>query len=646
METLLKKKNYKILWFICLWSGLAIAQNSDFEKYKAQYPDASVVRLNNERNVKISLENGRLNILQNTREEDLYLNASAIHHAKKSLSYNTFFNLLEVKASTLNSEESGVVVTAVKDFVEKDELNDAFYDDQKSVNFILPNLKPGSISVIETKEQINNPRFLNPIYLGDAFPVANTRIVIEADKDITLQFKQFHTDGIDVKISQEEKRGKIIYTIESKNVSKFSFENRSPNSRKYVPHIIPVITQYKLKGKEVKLSGDVSNLYQWYFSLIKNINTQTPNPDLVKVVDSLLRDKTENIDKVRAIYYWAQEHIKYIAFEYALGGFVPRDANVVYEKKYGDCKDNSSIMSEMFQIANLPGSITWIGTRSIPYSYSELPSPISDNHMILTYTEGGKTFFLDATSRYHPLDLPTSFIQGKEALVAVDSLHYEIVEVPVANPERNLWIDRARFSIADNRLVGKGEGTATGYQKIEMYYQLESQTTSQKLSNYYRQLFKKGNNKFSLSNFKEIDKFAYDKDFHVTYDFTIEDYLSSYENEIFVNLNLTRYMQVFDIEKDRKTEMEFDYKNHNEFLYSFDVPEGYKVTFVPENFSLENDWLAVEISYRQEGQTIHYAHKITQNFLSLSVAQLQELARIKSKVEKAYKEVVVIEKMN
>lgn len=644
-----KRFNFGIIAIslILLLPHCSIAQKvPEYEVFKHKYPDASVVRLSNERNIIISLEKGRINIAQQTREEDLYLDATAIYHSKKSLSFSSFFRLQEVKAATINFQDGKYVENKVTDFIEKDELSDAFYDDQKSVNFILPNLRTGSKSVVETKEQITNPRFLNTIYLGNSFPVAQTKVVLEVDDGVDIQFKKFHTEGIDLTISKKEKGGKQIYTILATNVNKYDFEDEAPGAKSFIPHVVPIITGYTSGKTEVKLSEDVSNLYSWYYSLIKNTNSQPPREELVNIVDSVTTGKTSEVEKVRAIYYWAQSQIKYIAFEYALGGFVPRDANLVYEKKYGDCKDNSSIMSAMLDIAGIEGSITWIGTRSIPYSYAEMPSPIADNHMILTYTNGDKTYFLDATSRYHPLELPTSFIQGKEALVAIDSSNYVIKKVPIAPPGTNRWIDEASFTIRDNQVIGKAKTTMTGYQKIDAFYQLESNTTSDKLKTYYTQLFQKGNNKFSLSDIEEFNKFSYDDDFDVTYNFSIADYLSGYEDELYINMNLAKYTSIFNFKKDRKTDVEFNYKNYNKFKYTFIVPEGYEVTYLPEDLSVKNEWFQASVSYKKEDNKIHYTHIVTQDFIALTVAQLAELNQLKSKIEKAYKEVVVIKKIS
>ena len=76
----------------------------------------------------------------------------------------------------------------------------------------------------------------------------------------------------------------------------------------------------------------VEGLYSWYYSLVENINKEETDPALIKLVEELTKGKESDIEKVKAIYYWTQQNIKYIAFEYALGGFIPREANEVFQK--------------------------------------------------------------------------------------------------------------------------------------------------------------------------------------------------------------------------------------------------------------------------------------------------------------------------
>lgn len=639
------KKMIFWLMFFGMFSTVINAQLSEeYSKYKRKYPNAQLARLISERVINIGIEEGEIVITQETTKEDLYLDESAIYHSKQSLDFSSFYELEDVKASSFIYENGSYKKIEVKDFREKDELNGSFYDDVKSLNFVFPNLKSGSKSRLTYKEKIKNPRFLNSFYFGSSYPLVNSKVTFIVDKNVTIEFKEFNTKGLEIDFIRQEKRKDIIYSWESKDIDKLDIEDNSPNFRNTFPHIIPIITEYKVNDEKIKLSKEVSDLYNWYYSLVKDINKDEVSGELKFVVEELIKDKKSEFEKVRAIYYWVQRNIKYIAFEYALGGFIPREANDVYKKKFGDCKDNSSILFEMFKIANIKGNLTWIGTRSIPYKYAEVPTPVVDNHMILSYHNNGQTYFLDATGRYIPLELPTSFIQGKEALVSKGPSSFELIKVPVVTPDKNSFVDSIQIKLKGKNLIGNGRVEISGYQKIDYYNMLESKNTEDKLKEYYAVMLRKGNNKFLIDSIFEKNKFEYDENFIVNYAFNIDDYAQVSGNEVYVNLNLNRKLSSYKIKKDRKSDIEYDYKKSSKYMTVLDIPDDLKVTYLPENIDVSNELFSGLIKYSLLDNQIVYRHDITLNFLTLDLNQQKEFNEFIKKIEKQYKEVVVLEK--
>ena len=75
-------------------------------------------------------------------------------------------------------------------------------------------------------------------------------------------------------------------------------------------------------------------------------------------------------EKIRNIYYWVQDNIRYIAFEDGIAGFKPDEANNVLTKRYGDCKGMANLTRQMLKAAGFDARLTWIGTNHISYDYS------------------------------------------------------------------------------------------------------------------------------------------------------------------------------------------------------------------------------------------------------------------------------------
>lgn len=639
------KRFSSCVFFLCLPMLMIQAQSSaELLAYQNQFPEAHQVRLQNEAVVTLKINKGSLDITQETFEETFYLNESATQGSKKSLKFSSFFELEKIEASTWIPDGNKFKELKVTSYKEKDDMSSSFYDDTKSLNFIYPDLRKGAKTHLKYTEKIKDPRFLTPFYFGDFFPVVNNKFTIIAHKDINFSFKEFNLEGVDMNFTETVKGGNRIYTWELKNVKEYKSEHNAPTYKKVIPHIIPVITSYTVNGSSINVLNDVNDLFQWYNSLVSTINLEETDEELVQLVEELVAGRESDLEKVRSIYYWTQQNIKYIAFEYALGGFIPREANAVFQKKYGDCKDNSSILHKMLEIAGLKGNLTWIGTRSLPYTYEQVPTPLVDNHMILAYQAGEDIFYLDATGRYLPLEYPSSFIQGKEALIAQEDGRFIIKEVPVVPSTKNSIVDIAQIQLDGEDIIGKAASTIKGYPKIDFFNSLEELTTENKIREFYNVQFSKGSNRFLIEDLEEVNKFDYEKDLVVNYSFNIKNHAKIVGDELFVNLNLNKDISFFKTKEDRKNEVEHDYKKIHSYIIELEVPNGYEIEYLPENLEVKNDFVSASISYSLSGNIISYNHTINLDFLTLDLAAQKEVNSLIRKVEKAYKEIIVFKK--
>ena len=634
-------KNFCLIFLLFIsWSLIS----QDLEKYKKQYPNDDIVRLQQETIINIKLNNGEFTIHKEVFEEDLYLNNSANYNSKRSISYSTFFELDKIEASSFSKQGGKYVENKVINFNEKNNLNDSFYDDSKEVGFIYPKLAKGSKTNIKLTYNIKNPRFLSAFYFGDFYPIINNKVTIIADKNIELTFKPFQlNNGAKITFKKKKKGENYVYTWSTKKTEKFEIESNAPNYKTILPHIIPIITSYQQDGKTKKLLDGVEGLYSWYYSLVENINKEETDPALTTLVEELTREKESDIEKVKAIYYWTQQNIKYIAFEYALGGFIPREANEVFQKKYGDCKDNSSILFKMLEIAGLQGNLTWIGTRKIPYTYEEVPSPAVDNHMILSYENKNNTYYLDATGRYIQIEYPSSFIQGKEALIA-NGNNFKVKKIPVVPAHLNKVVDTTYIQISNRDIIGTSNSTFSGYIKNNLFYNLENTRKEADVKELYNKRFLKGSNKFLIKSYKEENKFSYDKDFSVSYNFSIQDYVQNIGSEIFINPHFNKIISSVKTKEDRKYDIEFEYKRQFSHTNIIEIPDGYEVSYIPTSVSFTNDLISVNLSYSTDKNKIVCKQNVVFNFIKLNKEQQQKVNTFVEKTEKASKEIIILKK--
>ncbi len=139
-----------------------------------------------------------------------------------------------------------------------------------------------------------------------------------------------------------------------------------------------------------------------------------------------------------------------MAFEQGMEGFIPRDASLVCARRFGDCKDMSSILKIMMQYAGIPSYFTWIGTRDLAYNFSDLPLPLVSNHMICTIKLNGKYIFLDGTDPNCVFGFPSWAIQDKEAMISINEKEYKILRVPIVEKSENTETDSTWLELTRN----------------------------------------------------------------------------------------------------------------------------------------------------------------------------------------------------
>ena len=138
----IKSSGYITLLLLCGFIPFHVeAQlSAEFELNKNKYPESHIVRLLDEVIISVALKNDEITIEQSFTEEDLYLDQSATYGSKRALNFSAFFELNSVEATSYEFENGKYKAYKVEDFIEKDELDNSFHDDTKSLNFIFPKL--------------------------------------------------------------------------------------------------------------------------------------------------------------------------------------------------------------------------------------------------------------------------------------------------------------------------------------------------------------------------------------------------------------------------------------------------------------------------------------------------------------------------
>jgi len=631
-------------YFSLLTAGLLPAQEYDFEQIKKKYSDENAVFLKRQDHSSIKIEDGELSIVSDISEDMLMLSEKANIYGEKSIFYSYFNEISDIEANTLVPQKGKFKTMKVRNILEKNDISEGnFYDDSKSKSFVYSGIQPGARTVLSYREKMKEPRFFGAFYFSSYVPTAESEFSVTFPKEVTLSYTLFGADGKNIRFTKTENRNSYTYTWQASDTRKYQLEDESPNIRYSEPHVVVRIDQYTFSGQTKKILHGPEDLNRWYYSMVKDINKQ-PTPALKHIVDSLIQGQTSELDKVKRIFYWVQDNINYVAFENGLGGFVPREANAICDKRYGDCKDMASIIVYMLGEANIKAYHTMIGTRDIPYSFAEVPMPLSCNHMIATYIADGKYYFLDGTGKYAPLGLHTAMIQGKEALISKGENDFEIVKVPEIPKEINWILDSVQIVLKDREVKGTGTVLASGYLKIGLTHNLQNKTPDEN-TKFLKHYLLKGSNRFQVDSARYENLTDRERDLSLNYQFSIADYATRNADEMYFNMNLDKTFQndMIDAEK-RHTNRLFQYKYTEKYTTTLQIPEGYACTFVPENASYSSPQFGFEITYRQDKNKVYQSKSLYLNTLMLQPESFETWNKMIKQLNSAYNESLILKK--
>jgi Transglutaminase-like superfamily/Domain of Unknown Function with PDB structure (DUF3857) len=487
------------------------------------------------------------------------------------------------------------------------------------------------------------PRFLGRYYWVDYLPCMQSEVTISVQNNINIQFKLFNCDEKNIEFSKEVTKKETVYHWKLKHVKTDLFYDDAPTFAYYAPNMVFYITDYVVNGEKKKLLGTPKELYNWYYDLQKNVN-KTEDKNLKHLTDSLVQGITDEREKVQKIFYWVQDNVSYLAIEDGLGGFVPRDAGLVCTRKFGDCKDMSSIIHEMLRMAGVKAYLTWIGSRDIPFNYDQMPTPAVDNHMITSYRDpNGKWIFLDATGKDASWDLPTSFIQGKEAMIGVNPDSFLLATVLTKDTSISQVIDTVFIEMKDQLVVGKGKIDITGYDRLDYLYRLENLGKEER-EEYFNGYFAKGNNKTKFSDITYTNANR-NTPLRLTYSLKMTDYAKSNKNELYINLNMGSEWGLEVLKKERKVPLNFKHHTTKKMVTIFTIPPGYTVQYIPENKELKNEVIGFSNSYQVKGNQIHFTSLFYINTLLLYPKDFDKYNQVINDQIKANKQTVSLIKL-
>tara|TARA_R110002050_G_scaffold299486_2_gene465307 strand:- start:2767 stop:4686 length:1920 start_codon:yes stop_codon:yes gene_type:complete len=634
-------KSYKLKLAFFLFFSFSLWGQSP-KNLSEEFKDKSFVQLDGQNITSLEIVDDEILITNKFYSKTFVNDINVNGRGEVSLSYEPpFSEITKIDAFTLipDFEKDKYHKQKVRDINDRKIIDyNVFHDGTRAKSFKFEGLVKGAVTVLEYEEEFREPFLVGrEIFDRNRFSKKqHFSLVVENGIDINIKY--FNCDSSFFEHWIEKKRKETIYHWQVSNLEAREWEYGSPSGLYTSPHILYRINSFVNSKNEVQnVLRNVSDLHKNYQRFLKPLSS--PNSDLMRLTDSLIEDIKSPMEKARVIYDWVNHSIRYIAYEDGYGGFQPRDANLVYSKRYGDCKDMGNLIVQMMQYAGLNAHHVWIGTRDIPYTYEEVPTALADNHMIAALKLEGEFYFLDATNKFLPFPNPSSFIQGKQALINLGPDEFLLKTVPTLSPEQNAEIDSCFLKLKNTNLVGTGHKHYGVYHRSSVLRVLERKD-EEALDAFLKSDLEKGDNRC-----KTVMTAIQTSDDGVNLDYTMQlsNYARKASDKLIINLNLEQVLSGNNVEVDRKNPLEF--KNTVQFkrYFEIEIPEGMHVSFLPEGDSFGHEKFDFELNYSIQNNKVIYDLEISLKSIFIMPEDFAEWNKLIQKLRKNYQQTLIIE---
>lgn len=640
--------------------GIGFISFSQLEEYtalKKKYPNEIGLILEHNQIVDISVnkKTGELDIYITDKEVILFFRESSKYYTDQSVSLSYFFeDLTDIEAMVYTPEGKKLKVKSDNfRIVDSQPSSWVFHDDNKEMIFELPELGEGYKSEISYTRKIKRPEFFDVFHFVSGYPVVSSKVEISYPDEVEMKFFERSMDGLNViRTTLPGKKGQTTQSWELRDLEGYKSEDGSVNVKYYIPHLVGQIQSYQYNGQEKKLISNVEELHSYFEEFLLLKEDETNLNELRRLVDEITDQMEDPVEKMDTIFNWVQANIKYIAFEDGINGYVPRSCSSVMKNRFGDCKDMGTLLVQMLSFAGVENAyVAWVGTRDIPYMMSEIPSPLTCNHVICVvqkpgeHTEEEKYFYLDATSSEGTYLMPPMALQGKELLIHKGTGNYELFTVPAVEASKNYIKSRINFKFSDaDSLYGSGVDFYGGYERENRSYYMAN-LKEDDLKDYIKELALGGANRYTLKGYEVEGVYQKKEDLVVKYDFSVDNLGIKDGEDIIINPTLFKPRVTKYSPDDYSYTRKKDRHRTIDYAYEITIPETYRVKHLPKDVHFKHDLFHFDGIFRVVNNTVIVNMIYQYHLLEIPVELFEDWNKFSSSINEATIQNIILEKV-
>jgi tetratricopeptide (TPR) repeat protein len=337
-------------------------------------------------------------------------------------------------------------------------------------------------------------------FLGKSVPVRQVRLTLEVPQGSPLHFV---ARGVRLKPQRTEEQGRTRLVFEHGPLEPL---------RPLEPHLPPdAVTWPHVAFSTGRAWGELARRYH------ETVEAQLAGAGLEKTAREVVGGETRREAVVGKLLAWIHSEVRYTGLQFGEAAFVPRQPAETLVRRYGDCKDLSTLLVGLLRAVGIPANVALLRTDGEDVQPT-LPGFGLFDHAIV-HVPGPSPLWIDATDGFSPPGQLPLGVQGRLALVAHPS-STQLLRIPEAPSSANTFTTTREVFLSErgpSRIVETKDTTgAIAAVYREHFARTEASRVQEGYAEYARNMFLSEN----LARLDHRELAALDKPFRVEMELT------------------------------------------------------------------------------------------------------------------------------
>ncbi|HTX77875.1 MAG TPA: DUF3857 domain-containing transglutaminase family protein [Terracidiphilus sp.] len=371
-----------------------------------------------------------------------------------------------------------------------------------------------------------------------------------------------------------------------------------------------------------------------------------PSPEITAKVQEIIAGAPDFYTKLERITESIQKDIRYFIVMRGIGGMQANHAADIFRNRYGDCKDKTTLLISMLQVAGIHGVYVPVDHRrgvvdpddpSVLGDHMitaiEVPPEVNDPRLqaIVKAADGKRYLIFDPTDERTPVGNLPSNEQGSYGILCAGGSS-QVIQLPILPPDANGMERKGVFTLAaDGTLAGTIDTTRSGPEGADMRSFLKY-TDEKERREYWENRFARDLPGVVLTSFQFVQPPNLDKPLEFHYQLTAGQYAHAAGPLLLVRPRVMgSFVAPFD-NKPRTLPIDLSATGRWRDSYDITVPPGYVVDETPDPVDVDLDFASYHSKISAKGNALHYEREYVVKQVEIPADKAPDFRKLESAI--------------